>query len=149
MDEVWPPPTFGSPPPVTLHHPFMSPTAAAANNLAAAFVAVSDPSLRQMTDLRFATKGRMQARIGGSLDASTKIRLQYHLGGNPAVGTADPGWVTLFTSAGGHLLNQMFYSPEFVIPEVARVNDVLVRAGIFGGNGVADPTITCCVLNLY
>lgn len=148
-DEIYPPPTTGSPPPVTLHHPFMSPTAAASNNASTAFTPVSDPSLRQMTDLRFAAKGRMQARIGGTVVAATKIRLQYHLGKNPAIASTDAGWTELYTSVGGHTLNQMFYSPEFDIPEIARVNDVLVRAGIFGGDGVADPTITCCILNLY
>src|SRR5687767_4085341 len=114
-DEVYPPPAQGSPPPVTIHHPFMSPTASAANNGANNFAAVSDPSLRQMTDLRYASKGRMQGRIGGSISTASKIRLQYHLGKNPAVLSADPGWVDLFTSAGTHLLNQMFYTPEFVI----------------------------------
>lgn len=132
-----------------LHHPLMAASAAATNLAASTFSAVSDPSLRQMTDLRGLTKVRIQGRIGGSLVAATRLRVQYHTGGNPAVATGDAGWTTLAESAGSHTLSTMFYSAEIAVPAGAQVNDVLIRVGLFGGDGVADPTITCCILNFY
>lgn len=123
---------------------------AVATNLAAnAFNAVSDPNYRQMHDLRGMTKIRIQGRIGGALVAATKLRVQYHVGGNPAVATGDAGWTTLADSAGGHTVNTMFYSAEIAIPAGARINNCLLRVGVFSGDGVADPTITCAILNVY
>lgn len=88
-------------------------------------------------------------RIGGSLVAATKLRVQYHTGGNPAVASGDAGWTTLAETAGSHTLNTMFYSAEIAIPAGAQINDCLVRVGLLGGDGVADPTITACTLNCY
>lgn len=132
-----------------LLHPGMAASAAATNLAANTWNAVSDPSYRQMTDLRGLSKVRIQGRIGGSLTPATKLRVQYHVGGNPAVASADAGWTTLAESAGAHTLNTMFYSAEISVPAGAQVNDVLIRVGLFGGDGVADPTITCAVLNFY
>lgn len=134
---------------VVLHHPHMAASAAATNLAANAFNAVSDPNFRQMVDLRGLTKVRIQGRIGGTLVAATRLRVQYHLGGNPAVATADAGWVTLAESAGSHTANAMFYSAEASVPVGAQVNHCLLRVGLLGGDGVADPTITACILNLY
>ena len=123
---------------------------AAATNLAAnTFSAVSDPNYRQFHDLRGLTKVRIQGRFGGTVVAATRLRFQYHLGGNPAIATGDAGWVTFAESAGSHTLNTMFYSAELSIPVAAQANNVLLRVGIFGGDGVADPTITCAILNVY
>lgn len=135
--------------PVVLHHPHMAASAVATNLALNAFNAVSDPNFRQMCDLRGFTKVRIQGRIGGALVAATKIRIQYHLGGNPAVVTGDAGWTTLADSAGSHTVNVMFYSAEIAVPAGAQVNDVLIRCGLFSGNGTADPTITTCIMNFY
>jgi hypothetical protein len=124
-------------------------SAVATNIAAAAFMAVSDPNLRQVVDMRGYSKFRIQGRLGGALVSACKIRIQYHLGGDPNVGTADAGWQTLGESAGNHTLNAMFLTPEITVPAAARVNNLVLRAGLFGGNGVVDPTITCCILNLY
>jgi CheY-like chemotaxis protein len=95
------------------------------------------------------TKIRFQGRFGGSLVNATTMRLQYHLGGNPAVVTGDAGWTTLATSAGSHGVNGLFYTAEETIPTAARVNNVLLRACVFSGDGAADPTITNAQLNVY
>jgi hypothetical protein len=133
----------------SLHPPFLAASAAATNLAASTFSAVSDPNYRVMTDLRGLTKIRIQGRIGGSLVAATKLRVQYHTGGDPAIGTGDGGWTTLADSAGSHTLNVMFYSAEISVPAGAQINNVLIRVGLFGGDGAADPTITTCVLNFY
>ena len=135
--------------PVVLHHPFMAASAAATNLAANTWKDVSDPSFRQMCDLRGLTKVRIHGRIGGSLVAATKIRIQYHTGGDPAVSTSDGGWTELVTTAGSHSVNTMFYSAEIAVPAGAQVNNVLIRCGLFGGDGAKDPTVTCCVLNFY
>ncbi len=131
----------------------LAPNAAASavgTNLALnAFNAVSDPSFRQFHDLRGMTKARIQGRIGGTLTAVTKLRFQYHLGVNPAVVTGDAGWTTLAESAGVHTVNVMFYSAEISIPAGAQINNVLLRVGLFSGDGIADPTVTCAILNVY
>jgi hypothetical protein len=125
-------------------------TSATATNLALNTLnCVSDPSLRMMMNLNGQSRLRFMARIGGTINAATTIRLQYHLGGNPAVATGDAGWTTLATSAGGHTLNTLFYTAETAIPAGAQTNDVLVRACLFSGNGVADPTITGVTINTY
>lgn len=130
--------------------PALSNSAVALNLALGAFSAVSDPSLRRMCDLRGMTTLRMQGRIGGSLVAATKIRLQYHIGGNVNVATGDGGWTDFPTdSAGSHTLNQMFYTGDIAVPSAARINHCLVRAGLFSGDGGADPMITCCILNVY
>lgn len=102
-----------------------------------------------MVDLRGKTKVRIQGRIGGALVAATKLRVQYHTGVNPAVATGDGGWTTLADTAGSHTLNTMFYSAEINVPAGAQINNCLIRVGLFSGDGAADPTITCCVLNFY
>jgi hypothetical protein len=123
---------------------------AAATNLAAnTFSAVSDPAFRQIHDLRGMTKARIHGRLGGAVVAATRLRFQYHLGGDPAIASGDAGWITLVESAGSHAVNVMFYSAEINIPVGAQMNDVLLRVGIFGGNGTADPTITCASLSVY
>jgi hypothetical protein len=123
---------------------------AAATNLAVnTFNAVSDPAYRQMHDLRGMTKARILGRLGGAVAAATKLRFQYHAGGNPAVLTGDAGWTTLAESAGSHTVNVMFYSAEINLPVGAQVNNALVRVGVFGGDGAADPTITCAMMNVY
>jgi hypothetical protein len=123
---------------------------AAATNLAVnVFNAVSDPNFRQMVDLRGKTKLRIMGRIGAALAAATKLRLQYHTSGNPAIATGDAGWTTLADTAGGHTVNTLFYSAELLVPAGAQINDCLVRVGLFSGDGTADPTITCCMVNFY
>jgi hypothetical protein len=123
---------------------------AAATNLAVnVFNAVGDPAYRRMVDLRSCTKVRILGRFGGTVSAVTRLRVQYHVGGNPAVVTGDAGWQILADSAPPHVVATMFYSAEAAIPAGAQINHCLVRAGIFSGDGVADPTITACVLNSY
>lgn len=123
---------------------------AAATNLALnAFAAPSDPAYRRMVDLRGKSFVRIQGRIGGALVAATRIRVQYHTAGNPAVATGDAGWATLADTAGSHTLNTMFYSSEIAVPAQAQINHCLVRVGLFSGDGAADPTMTCAVLNFY
>jgi hypothetical protein len=154
-DQTWAVPSggpgvsVGGAGPVVLHHPHMAASAVATNLALNTFNAVSDPSFRQMLDLRGYTKVRIQGRIGGTLVAATKIRVQYHTGGNPAVVTGDAGWTTLADSAGSHAVNVMFYSAEIAVPAGAQINNVLVRCGLFSGDGAADPTLTCCILNVY
>jgi hypothetical protein len=152
-DRTWATPAGGSSVggagPVVLHHPHMAASAIATNLALNTFNAVSDPSFRQMMDLRGYTKVRIQGRIGGTLVAATKIRIQYHTGGNPAVLTGDAGWTTLADTAGSHTVNVMFYSAEIAVPAGAQVNDVQIRCGLFSGDGAADPTVTCCICNFY
>lgn len=134
---------------IVFHPPYQAASAAATNLALNAFNAVSDPNYRQFHDLRGMTKVRIQGRIGGALTAVTKLRFQYHLGGNPAVATGDAGWTTLADSAGIHTVNVMFYSAELSIPVAAQANNVLLRVGLHSGDGVADPTITTALLNVY
>lgn len=134
---------------VELHPTQVAASAAATNNGAAAFTAVSDPNSRRMVNLSGLTKVRIQGRIGGALVAGVRLRIQYHIGGNIAVATGDAGWATLAESAGSHTLNTLFYSAEIPVPAGAQINNCLIRAGIFGGDGVVDPTMTSCVLNFY
>lgn len=124
-------------------------SAAATNLASAATNCVSDPSLRVMVNFNGVTRTRFAGKIGGSLNAATTIRLQYHTGGDPSVATGDAGWTTLDTSAGSHTLNTWFYTSEAAIPSGAQINNVLVRACLFGGNGVSDPTITGLNINAY
>lgn len=124
-------------------------TAAATNLAADTFNAIGDPAYRWMGDLRGKTAVRIMGRIGGALVAATSIRIQYHTGGNPAVASGDAGWTTLATSAGSHSLNTTFYSAEISVPQGAQINNCLIRAGLFSGNGTADPTMTMCILNFY
>lgn len=134
---------------ITLLAPNGTASAAATNLAANTFSAVSDPSFRQMHDLRGMTNVRILGRIGGSLVAATKLRFQYHLSADPTIATNDAGWTTFADSAGSHTLNALFYSAEIAIPAGAKVNPVQLRVGLFGGDGVADPTITCACLNVY
>lgn len=134
---------------VTLMDPSAAASAAATNLAATQFNAVSDPSYRRMMDLRGLTKMKIQGRIGGTLVAATKLRVQYNPSSNPAIATGDAGWATLATTAGSHTLNTMFYTAELAIPAGAQINDCQVRVGLYDGDGVADPTITCCILNIY
>ena len=123
---------------------------AAATNLASnTFNAVSDPSYRWMVDLRGKTKVRIMGRIGAALVSATKLRVQYHTGGDPNVSSGDAGWTTLADTAGSHTVNVMFYSAEINVPAGAQINNCLIRVGLFSGDGAADPTITACVLNFY
>jgi hypothetical protein len=43
----------------------------------------------------------------------------------------------------------MFYTAEAAIPAAAQINDVLVRACIFSGDGTQDPTLTQAQINVY
>lgn len=130
-------------------HPLTSASAAATNLALNAVNAVSDMNLRRVVDLRGLTKCRMMGRIGGSLVAATKIRLQYHTGGNIAISSGDAGWTTLADSAGGHVISVLFYSTELAVPVAAQIQTCVVRAVLFSGDGAADPTISCCVVDFY
>ena len=134
---------------IVLHHPFMAASAAATNLAASIFNAVSDPNFRRMVDLRSMTKLKIQGRIGGALVAATNLRIQYHLGNNINVATGDIGWLTLADSGGSHAVNTLFETAELSVPLPAQVQNSLIRVVLFGGNGTADPTITCCVLRFY
>lgn len=134
---------------VPLVMPLTTASAAATNLALNAFSAVSDPNLRCMVDLRSMTKCKIVGRIGGTLTAAVRIRLQYHAGGAIGVATGDAGWTTLAESAGGHTLNTMFETAELSVPAPAQIQNCLIRAGLFSGDGVADPTITCCVVRFY
>ena len=123
---------------------------AVATNLAAAtFSAVTDPNYRAVVDLRGYTKVRFQGRIGGSVVNANKIRVQYHTSGNPNIASADAGWTTLATSAGTHGLNVPFYTSELAVPAGAQIETAVIRAGLYDGDGAADPTMTACILNFY
>lgn len=125
-------------------------TSGAFTNLTAGNVgAVADPNFRAMLDLRGITKIRIMGRHGGSIVAATKLRIQYHTGIDPAVASGDAGWTTLATSAGSHTLNVMYYTAEITVPAGAQINNCLIRAVLFDGDGAADPTITLCICNFY
>lgn len=130
--------------------PLWGTASAAASNLAVNVMnAVSDPNYRMMLDMRLMTKLRIMGRIGGALVAATKIRLQYHTGGNPNIATGDGGWTTLGDSAGSHTLNAPFWTAELTVPVGARIDNCLIRCALFSGDGAADPTITGCVVKVY
>jgi len=123
---------------------------AAATNLALNTVnAVSDPNYRRLLDLRSLTKLKIMGRFGGTVVAATKMRIQYHTSGNPAIATGDAGWTTLADSAGSHTVGTLFYTAELAVPAGAQINDCQIRAVIFSGDGAADPTLTACVCNFY
>jgi len=123
---------------------------AAATNLAASTLnCVSDPSLRTVVNMAGFTKLRIVGRIGAATATTTTIRMQYHTGGNPAVATGDAGWTTLATSAGNHTAGNWFNDAEQSIPSGAQIDNLVIRACIFGGNGTADPTLNGVYLNLY
>lgn len=134
---------------IDFHPPFAAASAAATNNVTTAVTAVADPNYRRFEDLRGLTKCRLLGRFGGTVHTSTKLRIQYHTGGNPAIATGDAGWATLCESAGSHAVGTMFYSAEVPVPLAAQINHCLLRAVIAGGDGLADPTLTCCLLNVY
>lgn len=135
--------------PVNILLPAMSASAIATNLALNTFLAVSDMNLRQMVDLRNLAKCKLVGRIGGSLVAATKIRIQFHPTGGIAVSSGDAGWATLGDSAGSHTLNTLFDSAEIAVPVAAQVQNCCVRVGLFSGDGVADPTITCAMLRFY
>ena len=124
-------------------------SAAATNNAVGVFTAVTDPNFRAVVDLRGYTKLRFQGRIGGAVVAAIKIRIQYHTSGNPNIVSGDAGWTTLADSAGTHGLNVPFYTAELAVPAGAQIEACVIRAGIFAGDGAADPTMTACILNFY
>lgn len=134
---------------VIFHHPLMAASAIATNLAANVVNAVSDPNFRQFVDLRGLTRCRIVGRIGGNINVENRIRLQFHIGGNIAVATGDAGWQTLAETAGSHTVNVMFRSAELTIPVAARIQTCLVRAVLFSGDGVADPTVTCCIVDFY
>lgn len=134
---------------IVFHHPMMAASAVATNLALNAANAVSDPNLRQFVDLRGLTTCRIQGRFAGTVSVATRIRLQFHLGGNIAVVSGDAGWTTLADSAGSHAVNVMFRTADLSIPVAARIKDCVVRAVIFGGDGAADPSISCCVADFF
>lgn len=130
---------------VTLVEPFES-SAVATNLAASTFNAVSDPYLRRMVDLRHSTKMRIMGDFKGSVATATKMRIQYHTGGNWLVSSGDGGWATLGDSAGSHTIQTPWVSSEITIPTAARIKDCVIRCGIYDGNGTADPLISTCFL---
>lgn len=116
-------------------------TAQAANLAAGATNAVNDPSLRAMVDLRGVVTLKVLARIGSTLVVATKVRLQFHTGGNPNIATTDAGWTVMGTSAGSHVVNTLFEF-DVTVPAAAQIPNCLLRPVMFDGDGVADPTIT-------
>lgn len=124
-------------------------SAAATNNALNVFAAVSDPALRRVLDLRGYSSGRLIGRLGGTVAAATKIRIQYHAGGDPNVSSADAGWTTVADTGGSHTSGQAFITPVITLSAGMLIENVLLRAGIFSGDGAADPTITVCTFNLY
>lgn len=134
---------------IVLLHSLMTASAIATNLALNAVSAVSDPNLRRFVDLRGLTKCRIQGRLGGTINVATRIRLQFHIGQNIGIASNDAGWATLADTAGSHTANVMFRSAEFTIPVEARIQDCIVRAVIFSGDGAADPTISCCVVSFY
>jgi hypothetical protein len=128
---------------VIFHHPKDAATGAFSNLAASTVGAVSDPSYRAFTSLVGFTKVRFLGRLGGSIVAATKLRIQYHTSSDPTVATGDAGWTTLTTSAGSHTLSALFLTAEEAVPSGARINPVQIRAVLFDGDGVADPTMTC------
>lgn len=111
--------------------------------------AVSDPSYRTFADLRAYTKVRFLGRIGGTLVAATKLRIQYSASSDPTIAIGDASWATLATSAGSHSLGVTFYTAEEAIPAEARLLPCQLRAVLFDGDGVADPTMSLLVANFY
>ncbi len=111
---------------------------------AGAWKAVSDPALRAMIDLRGITTIKVLCMLGGNAPA-TKLRVQYHTGGNPNMLDGDPGWKTLGDSPGNHPTATLF---EYAIPvpEEARIENCLIRVGLYDGDGLASPTINMCRL---
>lgn len=126
-----------------------SASSAASNNAASNFNAVSDPNFRVLTSLYGLNYVTLQGRLGGTLAAVTKLRVQYAVTSDPNLSTSSGLWTTLLDSAGGHASGTMFGSSVFNVPAPAKVNSVLLRCGIYDGDGVQDPTITACILNFY
>lgn len=134
---------------VVLLHPLTTASAVATNLAANTVNAVSDPNLRQFVDLRSLTKCKIMGRIGGSINPANKLRIQYHTGNNIGVSSGDAGWTTLADTAGSHTLNTLFQGAETAVPAGAQIQTCLIRAVLFGGDGVADPTISCCIIEFY
>lgn len=127
-----------------------SSASAAATNLALdTFNAPDDPAYRVVVDLRGLTKVRLFGRMSGTLVAATKIRIRYHPGGDPTVSTADGSWATLMDTAGSHTASTDFYSAAADVPAAAQINDCVIQAGLFSGDGAADPTLAKVVLSFY
>lgn len=120
----------------------------ASNNGASTFTPVNDPNYRFTTYAAF-NRCYMQGRIGGSLVAATKIRIQYVLTSDPNIATGSGSWATLMESAGSHTLNTSFLTADMNVPALAGGAHCLLRCGIYGGDGVADPTISLCVLTFF
>lgn len=125
----------------------MSASAAATNNGASTFTAVGDPNFRQVifTTAAISTVF-LQGRLGGTVAAGTKLRVQYAPTTDMNLGTSDSAWATLIDSAGSHTANVSFLSTA-AVPGGAIGATCLLRCGIYGGDGAADPTITACILN--
>lgn len=134
---------------VTLQSLRDSASAAATNNGATAFTAVSDPNFRILCGLEDLNYVYMQGRFGGSVVAATKLRVQYNITNDMNISTSDAGWTTLIESAGSHTVSQSFMTAVGNIPAGAKHPNCLLRCGVYGGDGIADPTITLCILNFY
>jgi hypothetical protein len=122
----------------------------AATNLALdTWSAVDDPDYRVMVDLRGMAYARLLGRIGGSLVAASKIRVQYNPTSDPTIATGDGGWAELLTSAGSHTLDTAFLTAAVAVPSAARIFPCLIRVGLYSGDGAADPTISGAMLTFY
>lgn len=119
----------------------------AATDLAAGvFNAVGDQNYRNMADVRNYTSVQLWARLAGTVATATKVRVQYHTGGSPAISGADGGWTDLITSAGSHTTGVTFVTSAITLPVGARISNLLLRPGIYDGDGVADPVLQKAVL---
>jgi hypothetical protein len=121
-------------------------SAAAVNNGPTTFTPIADPGYRAFVNLRGITKVRFIGRLGGTLHASTVMRIQYNTSSDPTILT---GWATLADSPGGHTSGLEFDSGEINVPSGAQILNCQLRLGIYGGNSAADPTLYGCVLNFY
>lgn len=130
---------------VVLHHPKMDPTAPAAGLGSGVWEAVDDPDLRQVVDLRGCDSVKIHGRLSGTICNDNKIRVQYNVS-DVAADTAGK-WHTLATSRGQHTLDEMFWTSGRSVPDDAQIENCILRAGIYDGDGVADPQISCCILS--
>jgi hypothetical protein len=101
---------------------------------------------RRIVDLRGITKFRMQGMLANGPSTANKLRVEYK---NSTDLTTTTGWSVLCTSAGTHANTTWFDTGELTMPVGADIVNCQLRAGIYDGNGVADPALQACVLSFY
>ena len=135
-----------------LHVPIIDPwgTASSASPAlaAATWDDLDDPNFRRILDLRGVVRMGIMGRLTANVPL-TQIRVQFHTGGVITVLTTDDDWHTLNSSWGSHTADALWYEQSHTVPDGACVDGCISRVGLYGGDGVASPQITCCILHFY